>query len=134
MNPASLVTKVRIRNLLFDEGAWSRPSGETRERMHGRQGRVVKHTDPADDESCLERGRAEIPIAFNTTIPLPPRRDLVAPPDHFNDRKDIVISSVSGPRGVSRRVMSRTYHRRTAPATKTKQNPLISCMCIIKLG
>ena len=103
MNPASLVTKVRIRNLLFDEGAWSRPSGETRERMHGRQGRVVKHTDPADDESCLERGRAEIPIAFNTTIPLPPRRDLVAPPDHFNDRKDIVISSVSGPRGVSRR-------------------------------
>ena len=34
---------------------------------------------------------------------LPPRRDLVAPPDHFNDRKDIVISFVSGPRGVSRR-------------------------------
>jgi len=81
VNPASLVTKVRIRNLLFDEGAWSRPSGETRERMHGRQGRVVKHTDPADDESCLGRGRAEIPIAFNTTIPLRPRDDLVAPPD-----------------------------------------------------
>ena len=103
VNPASPVTKVRIRNLLFDEGAWSRPSAETRERMHGRQGRVIKHTDPADDESCLGRGRAEIPIAFNTTIPLPPRRDVVAPPDHFNDRKDIVISSVSGPRGVSRR-------------------------------
>ena len=69
MNPASPVTKVRIRNLLFDEGAWSRPSAETRERMHGRQGRVIKHTDPADDESCLGRGRAEIPIAFNTTSP-----------------------------------------------------------------
>jgi hypothetical protein len=103
VNPASPVMKVRIRNLLSNEGTWSRPSAETRERMHGRQGRVIKHTDPADDESCLRHGRAEIPAAFNTTIPLRPRDDVVALPDHVNGRKDIVISSMSGPRGVSRR-------------------------------
>ena len=87
MNPASPVTKVRIRNLLFDEGVWSRPSAEKRDRMHGRQGRVIKHTDPADDESCLGRGRAEFSIAFNTTIPLRPRDDVVAPPDLVNFAK-----------------------------------------------
>jgi hypothetical protein len=45
-------------------------------------------TDPAGDETCPERGRAEMPTAF-TQPPLRPRDDMLAAPSHVNSRKVI---------------------------------------------
>jgi hypothetical protein len=53
-------------------------------------------TDPAGDETCPERGRAEMPITF-TNLPLRPRDDLPAPPSHTMGRNAIWISSSFDP-------------------------------------
>jgi hypothetical protein len=39
-------------------------------------------TDPAGDETCPERGHAEMPIAFTQPPPSPARRHVRAPESH----------------------------------------------------
>ena len=94
VKPAPPVTKVRISDLLFDE----RPGSDRSRKypdgsMARRRSRVVKDTDPAGNESCLGRGRAEMPIALKQPSPFAHATIRRAAPAPASGRKYIQLSS-----------------------------------------
>ena len=85
-------------------------------------------TDPAGDETCPERRRAEMPIAFTPPSPFARATDIVTPPNHTSGRKAILISSRFGSRTCpARDLLNISSANRTQQPKPSKILKILDC-------